>query len=83
MAYHSRDGYDFIGLRRLTNGRLQVVYDSAPGKRILIDIQSTNVSFEAVDAVLQASIHMEKVLPSALSALTECNITFDINFQNS
>ena len=77
MAYHSRNGRDFVGLRRLPNGQHQVVYDAASGERVLVTIRDMTISITEIDAAMQEGILAEKVLPSVLTALTARNIQFD------
>ena len=78
MAYHSRNGREFVGLRASRTGRQQIVYDAVTGERIVVTIKSTAVTATVIDAVLLEGIRSEKVLTGVLKALDARNIAFEI-----
>lgn len=78
MTYHSQNGHDFLGLRQLPDGKLQIVYDATSGERVLVVIRDRQIVPDDIDLVLREGIHSEKVLPAVLTALTERNIKFDM-----
>ena len=78
MTYHSQDGHDFLGLRQLPDGQLQIVYDATSGARVLVVIRDRQIAPDVIDLVLREGISCEKVLPAVLTALTARNIKFDM-----
>ena len=39
MAYHTKNGHEFVGLRVSVGGEMQVVYDALAGKRRVLEIK--------------------------------------------
>ncbi len=78
MFYHSENGQEFLGLRRLRNGRHQVVYDAAAGERVVVTIKDPSAAPSVIDAALQEGIRADKVLAGVLAALMLRNIKFDL-----
>lgn len=78
MAYHSKDGQEFVGVRASRNGKKQIVYDASAGKRIVLTIKSNSVTAHAIDAVLREGIGAQKVLTGVLKALDKRNIAFEL-----
>lgn len=78
MAYHSRNGREFVGLRASRTGRQQIVYDAITGERIVVTIRSTAISSNVIDDVLREGIRSRKVLTGVLKGLDARNIAFEI-----
>lgn len=78
MAYHSKNGQEFVGLRASRNGTKQIVYDTITGERIVLTIKSTSVPSNAIDAALREGIRSQKVLSGVLKALDARNIAFEL-----
>lgn len=78
MAYHSRNGREFVGLRASRTGRQQIVYDAITGERIVVTIRTTAISSNVIDDVLREGIRSRKVLTGVLKGLDARNIAFEI-----
>jgi hypothetical protein len=78
MSYHSQNGHDFLGLRQLPDGKLQIVYDATSGERVLVVLRDRQIVSDDIDQVLREGIRSEKVLSAVLTALTQRNIKFDM-----
>lgn len=78
MAYHTKDGKEFVGLRRKANGLHQVVYDSESGVRVLVEIKDQKASIRAIDEALREGVNTRKVLSGVLNGLKSRNIRFDL-----
>ena len=78
MAYHSKDGHEFLGLRSLQNGHRQIVYDAVSGQRVVVTVGDHTISSTVLDEALSEAIQSAKVLPGVLTALHKRNIRFDL-----
>ena len=61
MAYHSKNGHEFVGLRVNLGGEMQVVYDALAGKRRTLWIKSRSIKTALVDEALSESIVCKKM----------------------
>jgi len=77
MAYHSKNGQEFVGLRSKSNGGHQVVYDALMGARVLVDIKDPGANLRAIDEALREGLTSRNVLSGVLKALKIRNISFD------
>ena len=78
MAYHSKNGQEFVGVRASANGRKQIVYDAMTGERVVMTIKSRCVSSSAIDAALREGIRSQKVLAGVLKALDARKIAVEL-----
>ena len=78
MAYHSKTGKEFVGLRLKANGMHQVVYDSQSGVRVLVEIKDRKANIEAIDEALREGVKTPHVLSGVLNGLKSRNIGFDL-----
>jgi hypothetical protein len=79
MAYHSKTGEEFVGLRMKANGVHQVVYDSQTGVRVLVEINDRKANISAIDEALREGVNTRNVLSGVLKGLKSRNIGFDIH----
>lgn len=78
MSYHSKNGKEFVGLRKKPNGAHQVVYDAQAGVRVLVDIKDQKASLRAIDEALREGVNARNVLSAVLNGLKIRNIGFDL-----
>jgi hypothetical protein len=77
MAYHTKSGTTFVGLRHTRGRGRQIVYDALPDKRVLFDILDQSASDSAIREALREGINASNVLHGLVSALRAREIRFD------
>ena len=78
MAYHTKNGSEFVGLRVKRGGRMQVVYDAIKGKRLILNITSSHSKESVIHEALREGIGAKNVLNGVMSALNARSI--HVNF---
>lgn len=78
MAYHAKNGHDFVGLRTAIGGHKQIVYDDHCQRRIIINICDSTASEAKIDEALKEGISANNVLRGIILALKVRDITIDI-----
>jgi hypothetical protein len=79
MAYHSKSGKEFVGLRVRADGVRQVVYDAQTGVRVLVDIKDCKAGIDVIDEALREGVNARNVLFGVLNGLKSRNIGFDLS----
>ena len=77
MAYHSKNGQQFVGLRSQLNGCRQIVYDNQPGPRVVLAIKDPKVNLQDIDDALREGVRARNVLSGVLTALKNRDIIFE------
>jgi len=77
MAYHTKNGHEFVGLRVSLGGEMQVVYDALPGKRRILGIKNRSTSEVMVDDALRECINCKNVFSGLMNALKARSIEID------
>lgn len=77
MVYHSKNSSDFVGLRILIGGRMQVVCENERGKRVLLDICDRSASEAKINDALKEGIGAQNVLGGVVAALKARNIAVE------
>lgn len=77
MAYHSKNGHEFVWLRVNLGGEMQVVYDALAGKRRILWITSRSIKTALVDEALRESIVSKNVFSGLVTALNARSIEVD------
>lgn len=74
MAYHAKNGNEFVGLRIRFGGDLQVVYDTLAGNRRILGIKSRSTNRNMIDDALRESIASKNVFSGLVTALNARSI---------
>jgi hypothetical protein len=77
MAYHSKNGQEFVGLRSQVNGCHQIVYDNQPGPRVVFAIKDPKANLQDIDDALREGVSARNVLSGVLTALKSRDIGFE------
>mgnify|MGYP000008562557 FL=1 len=77
MAYHTKNGHEFVGLRVSVGGEMQVVYDALAGKRRVLEIKSRSTNQSTIDDALRESIVCKNVFSGLVTALNARSIEID------
>lgn len=77
MAYHSKNGQEFVGLRSQLNGCRQIVYDNHPGPRVVFAIKDPKANLQDIDDALREGVRARNVLSGVLTALKNRDISFE------
>jgi hypothetical protein len=75
MFIHSDDGYHFLGHRKSSFGKVQMVYDSKGAERKIYDLETQNVPVGLLNSAITKSINSRRVLPTLLATLSALNIS--------
>ncbi|KGK78710.1 hypothetical protein PM03_11930 [Thalassobacter stenotrophicus] len=78
MAYHTKNGSEFVGLRVKHGGRMQVVYDAIKGQRLILDIKSKHPKESVIHEALREGIGSKNVLHGVMNALNARSIDVDL-----
>lgn len=78
MFFHADNGSAFVGLRSRFNGKRQVVYDEANGRRIILDISDKGVSNEIIEDALKEGVVSRNILGGVISALQSRNVAIEM-----
>ena len=77
MSYHTWNGSEFVGLRAITGGRRQVVYDARTGSRVILNIHNSRATDDDIHSALKEGINARNVLCGVFAALKSRNIDVD------
>ncbi len=77
MAYHTKNGHEFVGLRVSLGGEMQVVYDALAGKRRILGIKTRSTSQSIIDDAMRESIVCKNVFSGLMTALNARSIEVD------
>ncbi|MEN8841478.1 MAG: hypothetical protein ABF254_00735 [Octadecabacter sp.] len=78
MAYHSKNGREFLGLRCAKGTGKQIVYDAVQGRRVLLNIVDQSTEDSIIEAALQDGITKSNAFYGVMSALEERSIAVDL-----
>ena len=74
MAYHTKNGSEFVGLRVKHGGRMQVIYDAIKGQRLILNITSKQPKESVIHEALREGIGSKNALHGVMSALNARSI---------
>ena len=75
MFMHSDDGNHFLGYRKSSFGKVQMVYDCAGSCREVYDLETPDVPAALLNSAIKKAIQSRCILPTLIATLTSQNIS--------
>ena len=74
MFIHSEDGHHFLGYRKSSFGKVQMVYDFEGTRRKVYDLETQDVPVALLNSAIKKAIQSRHILPTLLATLSAQNI---------
>lgn len=74
MFIHSEDGHHFLGYRKSSFGKFQMVYDFEGTRRKVYDLETQDVPVALLNSAIKKAIQSRHILPTLLATLSAQNI---------
>ena len=72
---HSADGNHFLGYRKSSFGKVQMVYDCAGTCREVYDLETPDVPAALLNSAIKKAIQSRRILPTLIATLSSQNIS--------
>ena len=75
MFMHSKDGNHFLGYRKSSFGKVQMVYDCAGTCREIYDLETPDVPVALLNSAIKKAIQSRYILPTLIATPSSQNIS--------
>lgn len=77
VGLHAPDGRSFLGLRRRSDGVLEIVYDRVGARHSVWEVMQSNVDVEILTEACRRSVIAQDCLATLYSGLAACGIRIE------